>query len=87
MNAPARFVVGTGRCGSTLLSRMLSENAQVLNVFELFSGIDQFFRFERRDISVVVLVCGQRVLLNPKQSFPCDQDLQQIDFAELEGAA
>jgi hypothetical protein len=50
MNAPARFVVGTGRCGSTLLSRMLSENAQVLNVFELFSGIDQFFRFERRDV-------------------------------------
>jgi len=42
-----RFVVGTGRCGSTLLSRMLSENREVLNVFELFSGIDQFFRFRR----------------------------------------
>lgn len=48
---PARFVVGTGRCGSTLLSRMLSMNTQVLNVFELFSGIDQFFRFERREVS------------------------------------
>jgi hypothetical protein len=43
----ARFVIGTGRCGSTLLSRMLSENPRVLNVFELFSGIDQFFRFRR----------------------------------------
>jgi putative sulfotransferase len=41
----ARFVVGTGRCGSTLLSRMLSENARVLSLFEFFSGIDQFFRF------------------------------------------
>ncbi len=41
----ARFVVGTGRCGSTLLSRMLAQNRDVLSVFELFSGIDQFFRF------------------------------------------
>jgi hypothetical protein len=43
---PARFVVGTGRCGSTLLSRMLSENAALLSIFEFFSGIDQFFRFK-----------------------------------------
>ena len=50
MSAPARFVVGTGRCGSTLLSRMLAMNERVLNVFELFSGIDQFFRFERRPV-------------------------------------
>jgi len=41
----ARFVVGTGRCGSTLLSRMLSQNQRVCSVFEFFSGIDQFFRF------------------------------------------
>jgi len=40
-------VIGTGRCGSTLLSRMLAQNERVLNVFELFSGIDQFFRFRR----------------------------------------
>ncbi len=50
-SAPARFVVGTGRCGSTLLSRMLSMNEQILNVFELFSGIDPFFRFERRKVT------------------------------------
>lgn len=48
---PPRFVVGTGRCGSTLLSRMLSEHGRVLNVFELFSGIDQFFRFQLGDVS------------------------------------
>jgi hypothetical protein len=48
---PARFVVGTGRCGSTLLSRMLSQNAKVLNVFELFSGLDTSFRFTDRPVS------------------------------------
>lgn len=47
----ARFVIGTGRCGSTLLSRMLAESPRVLNVFELFSGIDQFFRFRRDPVN------------------------------------
>jgi putative sulfotransferase len=41
----ARFVVGTGRCGSTLLSRMLAQDEDVLSLFEFFSGIDQFFAF------------------------------------------
>jgi hypothetical protein len=44
---PPRFVLGTSRCGSTLLSRMLSENERVLNLFEFFSGIDESFRFRR----------------------------------------
>lgn len=48
---PARFVVGTGRCGSTLLSRMLAMNQQVLNVFELFSGLDTRFRFGDEPVS------------------------------------
>ncbi len=48
--APARFVVGTGRCGSTLLSRMLATNEKVLNVFELFSGLDTSFRFSDRPV-------------------------------------
>ena len=47
---PARFVVGTGRCGSTLLSRMLAMNAKVLNVFELFSGLEPAFRFATRRV-------------------------------------
>ena len=47
----ARFVVGTGRCGSTLLSRMLSENPGVLSLYEWFSGIDQFFRFRPDPVS------------------------------------
>jgi LPS sulfotransferase NodH len=48
--SPARFVVGTGRCGSTLLSRMLAMNGRVLNVFELFSGLDSSFRFTDRPV-------------------------------------
>ena len=51
MSAPARFVVGTGRCGSTLLSRMLAMNGRVLNVFELFSGLEPDFRFTQRPVS------------------------------------
>jgi len=49
--SPARFVVGTGRCGSTLLSRMLAMNERILNVFELFSGLDTSFRFTDRPVA------------------------------------
>jgi hypothetical protein len=56
----ARFVIGTGRCGSTLLSRMLAENPEVLNVFELFSGIDQFFRFRRDPVGGAELAARLR---------------------------
>ncbi len=40
-----RFVVGTGRCGSTLLSRMLAQSPQVLSLFEFFGGLDLSLRF------------------------------------------
>jgi len=40
-----RFVVGTGRCGSTLLSRMLGANPALLSVFEFFTGLDHGRRF------------------------------------------
>lgn len=46
-----RFVVGTGRCGSTLLSKMLACNEPVLSLFEFFSGIDQSFRFRTDPVS------------------------------------
>jgi hypothetical protein len=42
---PARFVVGTGRCGSTLLSRMLGRHERVLNLSEVFTGLDWGRRF------------------------------------------
>jgi len=34
-----RFVVGTGRCGSTLLSRMLAQSPEMLSIFEFFNGL------------------------------------------------
>jgi len=37
--------VGTGRCGSTLLSRMLAEHPRVLGIFEFFNGLDASRRF------------------------------------------
>lgn len=36
-----RFVVGTGRCGSTLLSRMLAEHPDALSISEFFSTVDR----------------------------------------------
>ena len=41
-----RFIVGTGRCGSTLLSRMLGENPETLSIFELLNGLDPSRRFQ-----------------------------------------
>lgn len=46
-----RFIVGTGRCGSTLLSRMLATNPQVLSVFEFFNGLDMGVRFSAEPMS------------------------------------
>jgi hypothetical protein len=40
-----RFVVGTGRCGSTLLSKMLAECKPLLSIFEFFNGLDATQRF------------------------------------------
>jgi hypothetical protein len=42
-----RFIVGTGRCGSTLLSTMIAENPAVLSLFEFFNGVDGTRRFQR----------------------------------------
>jgi len=46
-----RFVVGTGRCGSTLLSRMLAQHPGVLGLFEFFNGLDWGRRFAPGDVS------------------------------------
>ncbi len=40
-----RFVVGTGRCGSTLLSAMLHEDPSILSISEFFIGLDKERRF------------------------------------------
>jgi len=45
-----RFVVGTGRCGSTLLSQMLAEHPGVLSIFEFFTGLDMTRRFSSEPV-------------------------------------
>ena len=40
-----RFVVGTGRCGSTLLSRMLATSPEMASLFEFFNGLPGDRRF------------------------------------------
>lgn len=45
------FVVGTGRCGSTLLSKLLAEHPQALVLSEFFGGLDMINRFREDDVS------------------------------------
>ena len=80
-----RFVVGTGRCGSTLLSRMLSENREVLNVFELFSGIDQFFRFRRDPVDGRELAAVHRVAPEAEELVDPREELEDVQHLAVLG--
>ncbi|MCW2786364.1 MAG: hypothetical protein JWP74_2881 [Marmoricola sp.] len=51
MTPVPRFVVGTGRCGSTLLSRMLAEHRDLAAVHEFFTGLDWGRRFAPGPVS------------------------------------
>lgn len=46
-----RFIVGTGRCGSTLLSRMLAVSPEMVSIFEFFNGLQSPKRFAREKVS------------------------------------
>jgi hypothetical protein len=60
-----RFIVGTGRCGSTLLSRMLGQHPRILSVFEFFNGLDLSKRFRPGPVDGVAL----RDLIGAEQPF------------------
>lgn len=45
-----RFIVGTGRCGSTLLSQMMAEHSATLSIFEFFTGLDVSRRFSPQPV-------------------------------------
>ena len=51
-----RFVVGTGRCGSTLLSLMLGPHTGVVAIHEFFSGLDLTRRFRPGNVPAAELV-------------------------------
>jgi len=40
MHQPPLFVIGTGRCGSTLLSKILRANPDILSISELFAALE-----------------------------------------------
>jgi hypothetical protein len=46
-----RFVVGTGRCGSTLLTEMLSRHRELLGLNEVFTGLDWGRRFTTESVT------------------------------------
>ena len=47
----ARFIIGTGRCGSTLLSRMLEHHTGVLSLSEFYAGLDWNTRLQEAAMS------------------------------------
>jgi Sulfotransferase family len=62
-----RFIVGTGRCGSTLLSKMLAQNTSMLSIFEFFTGLDWSKRFAREPVTgedFAALISAEQPIIN-----------------------
>jgi putative sulfotransferase len=62
-----RFIVGTGRCGSTLLSEMLGKNTSTLSIFEFFTGLDWSKRFAREPVNgdeFAALISAEQPIIN-----------------------
>lgn len=46
-----RFIISTGRAGSTLLSHMLAENKRILSLSEFLGGVDNLDRFPAEPVT------------------------------------
>ena len=47
----ARFIIGTGRCGSTILSKMLNVHPEICVLSEFLVALDAVKKFGERDVS------------------------------------
>jgi hypothetical protein len=60
-----RFIIGTGRCGSTLLSRMMDCHPQAVCLHEFFTGLDWGQRFQPGMVSADTLqdfLCAEQAV-------------------------
>ena len=81
-----RFVVGSGRCGSTLLSRMLACHPRTLSLFEFFNGleIEKRFATDRLPGSELVDLIGAEqpvVTAVMKRGYPVSEVVYPFDDA------
>jgi hypothetical protein len=86
-----RFIVGTGRCGSTLLSKMIARNPEVLSLFEFFNGLDGARRFRAEPMPGAAyrdLICDVHPFLHPvlergydvpEVTYPLDDPASRFD--------
>jgi len=91
----ARFIVGTGRCGSTILSKMLDEHPTVAVLSEFLISLDFEDKHGEREVSgpelAELLDCGLRStgelkkisvhLATPEITFDADQAPEPVDAA------
>jgi hypothetical protein len=73
-----RFIVGTGRCGSTLLSKMLAEHESVLSIFEFFTGLDWADRFGREPVDATAftdMICADQPFVTAvlRRGYPVEE--------------
>ena len=63
-DASPRFIIGTGRCGSTILSKMLDVHPEVCVLSEFLVGLDAIKKYGERDVDGAELAaicdCGLR---------------------------
>lgn len=79
-----RFIVGSGRCGSTLLSRMLGCHPGVLDISEFFNGLDMQRRFARVPISggeYAAMVGAEQPMVNAvlRRGYPVSEVVYPFD--------